>query len=62
MVWELGHLTFKDRLKRSSLFAVEKAKDGSTVFKYLKVSYREDGFIFFSNLTAKGQDLAREIP
>lgn len=32
MVWELGHLTFKDRLKASSLLVVEKrwmAKGGS---------------------------------
>ncbi|KAK4814539.1 hypothetical protein QYF61_022258 [Mycteria americana] len=43
MVWELEHLTFKDRLKGSSLFIVEKRwlrVDLTAVFNYLKGNYR----------------------
>ena len=58
MVWELEHLTCKDRLKGSSLFIVEKRwlrVDLTAVFNYLKGSYREDRSIFLK-CTAKGQE------
>lgn len=59
MVWELGHLTFKDRLMGSSLFIVEKRwlrVDLTAVLNYLEGSYQDDGSIFFSKCTAKGQE------
>lgn len=59
MVWELRHVTFKDRLKGRSLLVMEKRwlrVDLSAVFNHLKGNYREDRSVLFSKCTGKGQE------
>lgn len=59
MVWELRHLTFKDRLKGRSLLVMEKRRlrvDLTAVFNHLKGNDREDRSILFSKCTGKGQE------